>query len=103
MDNLIPGMILAEPIVNKDQEQILPAGASLTEYTITVLRKWDVQSVIIKDDTESTDSSLREKTHIQAVRRVEMRMRWKPGNPMEEEIYQLAIEHAERLLTKEEE
>jgi hypothetical protein len=101
VEDIRPGMILAEPIVNKHQKEVLPGGTKLTEYHTTFFKNCGIQFVAIDHDLEGVDSELNSEIRALATQRVEKRMGWKPCNPMEEEIYRLAIHHAERLLLEE--
>jgi hypothetical protein len=60
-----------------------------------------VQSPVITDAEEGSDSISSEELRRLTIQQVERRMRWKPSNPIEEEIFEMAIEQAKRLLVKE--
>jgi hypothetical protein len=53
---------------------------------------------MIVDDEGKIDSDPAAEIRRLAIKHVERRIRWKPGNPIEEEICQVAIEREERLL-----
>ena len=100
VENIKPGMLLAQPILNKYQKEIFPIGTKLTEYHRNFLKNSGVQCVVIDHKPESADSPPNTEVHPLAAQRVAKRIRWKPCNPMEEEIYQLALESAERALSE---
>ena len=60
-----------------------------------------VQSPVFTDAEEGSDSISSEELRRLTIQQVERRMRWKPSNPIEEEIFEMAIEQAKRLLVKE--
>ena len=99
VENIKPGMLLAEPVLNKHQREIFPSGTKLTEYHMNFFRNSGVQCVVIDREPEPVDSPPNSDNHPLAAQRVEKRIRWKPCNPMEEEIYQLALQFAEQALS----
>ncbi len=96
--DLKPGMILADPVVGKDGQESLPAGTKLTARHIAPLKTREVQSVMIDDDEGGIDPDRAGEIRRLAIKHVEARIRWKPCNPIEDEICQVAIEQEERLL-----
>ena len=103
VEEIKPGMILAKSIVDKNQREILSKGTKLTDYHKTLFKKWNLPHIIIEDDSEPVDSKSKGGIRDQAVQRVNKRIRWKPGHPIEEEIYEVAIQHAEHFLLNKEE
>jgi hypothetical protein len=100
VENIKPGMLLARPIVNKHQKEIFPIGTKLTEYHRTFFKNGGLQFVVIDHDSEPVDSTIDSESRALATQRVNKRIRWKPSNPMEEEIYQLALQSAEHSLSE---
>ena len=96
--NIKPGMLLAEPILNKHQREIFPIGTKLTEYHMTFFKNSGIQFVSIDHNVERVDSTPNSDMRALAIQHVDKRIRWKPCNPMEEEIYRLAIQRAEHSL-----
>ena len=100
VENIKPGMLLAEPVLNKHQREIFPIGTKLTEYHRNFFKNSGVQCVVIDHEPEPAHSPPNTEVHPLAAQRVDKRIRWKPCNPMEEEIYQLALQSAERALSE---
>ena len=100
--DLKPGMVVAEPIAGKNGQGDLPAGTTLTVQHITAMTG-RTDSAVVAEDPEGTGSSSTAERRGLAIEHVEKRMRWKPCTPFEEEIYQVAVEQAERLLMEEKE
>ena len=99
VENIKPGMLLAEPVLNKHQKEIFPSGTKLTEYHRNFFKNSGVQCVVIDHEQAPIDSQSNSNISPLAAQRVEKRIRWKPCNPMEEEIYQLALQFAEQALS----
>ncbi len=68
-------MILAEPIVNKHQKEILPSATKLTEYHTTFLKNCGIQFVAINHNLEVADSKSNSEIRALATQRVDRRMR----------------------------
>jgi len=96
--NITPGMLLAEPILNKHQKVIFQIGTNLTEYHMTFFKNSGIQFVVIDHNEERVDSTPNSDMRALAIQHVDKRIRWKPCNPLEEEIYRLAIQRAEHSL-----
>ena len=99
VENIKPGMLLAEPVLNKHQKEIFPSGTKLTEYHRNFFKNSGVQCVVIDHEQAPIDSQSNSNISPLAAQRVQKRIRWKPCNPMEEEIYQLALQFAEQALS----
>jgi hypothetical protein len=97
VEELNPGMVLAEPILNRAKKEVLSVGTTLTDSHVAAIKSWGLSFVTVQEETAL--SEIRPK----AVQRVKGRMRWEPSNPIEEEIYKIALQRAEDLLLKKEE
>ena len=99
VDQLKAGMILAEPVMNKNRskEEGLSAGTKLSEYHLAAIKTWGISSVAI--DEEIVGPEIKH----EAFQRVKGRMHWVPSHPIEEEIYKVALQRAEDLLSRKEE
>ena len=98
--NIKPGMLLAEPILNKQQREIFPTGTKLTQYHMTFFKNSGIQFVVIDQNVERPDSTPNSDMRALAIQHVDKRILWKPCNPLEEEIYRLAIQRAEHSLVE---
>jgi hypothetical protein len=94
---LKPGMVLAEPVGTKDGQKNLPPGTKLTPQHVTALNTWEIESVTIADDEGGGDSRSADEIRLLAIKQVNGRMRWKPSRPIEEEIWEAAVQRAEHL------
>jgi hypothetical protein len=94
---LKPGMVLAEPVGAKDGQKKVPPGTKLTAQQVTVLKTWDIESVTVADDEGGGDSRSADGIRLLAIKQVNGRIRWKPSHPIEEEIWEAAIQQGEHL------
>jgi len=56
IEELIPGMVLAEAVHNHQDQLLLDAGRKITEKTIRVFKSWGIRRVAVRlDPTEESD------------------------------------------------
>jgi hypothetical protein len=102
LDDMIPGMTLARPVINRFGQTMLQSGVILDERYIRLLRTWGIPSVeIITVDSSAaaaTDASkLHESLMPRAAAILSKCVQWQPGISIEEDLLnaaQLAIVHA---------
>jgi hypothetical protein len=99
VDKLKAGMILAEPLMNKDKskKEGLSIGTRLSDAHLAAIKTWGISSVAVDEGIDGPEIK-----H-EAFQRVKGRMHWVPSNPIEEEIYKVALQRAEDLLSRKEE
>lgn len=100
------GMILAESILNKQGQVLLPGGSPLKERHILMLKTWGIAGVVIQGGENDADADAdREPEYSEEVlalarTRVEQHWAWKPRNALENELYRLAVRRAAELTVK---
>jgi len=57
IDDLKPGMILAEPVYSHQDVLLLEAGAKLSKKNIRIFKSWGVDGVAIKGIFEGSDTT----------------------------------------------
>ena len=100
---LKPGMVLEEPVGTKDGQKTLLPGTKLNPQQVTALKASQIESVTVADDAEGDDSCSADEIRLMAIKEVNGRMRWKPSHPIEEEIWEAAVQQAERLFKEKKE
>lgn len=98
------GMVLAEAILNKQGQILLPGGSLLKERHILMLKTWGITGVVIQggDNDSDADSEPEYSEEILALARtrVEQHWAWKPRNALENELYRLAVRRAAELTVR---
>jgi hypothetical protein len=94
VDNLKPGMILAQPVYNHQEVLLLEAGAKISKKNIRIFRSWGVDGVAIKGVFEGFDYPVEE--HEASVKdTIEMELKQKFSDvlydPIMVEIYKAAF------------
>jgi hypothetical protein len=93
--NLEPGMILAEPVLNRFGQTLLSKGSTISPRHLTVLKTWGIQAVAIEKGGDPVKDPLLDKDiRNRALARIKKRLFWHPHSPIEEEIINLAIQQA---------
>lgn len=85
------GMIVAEPVINKFGQTLAPAGATLTEKHKTILRTWNIQSVVIKSDDQEEEVEISEELRSMAIEKLNTKMLWEPRNAIENNLFKIGI------------
>ncbi len=94
-ETLEPGMVLAEPVLNRMGQILLSKGSELSPRHLTVLRTWGISAVVIEgEETEGRDPIVDEAIQKRALTRIKMRLFWHPQSPLEKEIFDLAVQQA---------
>jgi hypothetical protein len=87
------GMELAEPIKNKYGQIMLAGNAKLEAKQKKMLKVWGISSVVIVANDEPLEQKIYDPGIIEKAKmKLNEKILWQPGNPFEEEIYQLALE-----------
>ncbi len=75
---------------------LLPAGAVIEAKHLRLLRTWGIQDVSLQsadDEMTDDDSEFSEEVRQLAEERLKARWRWSPRRPIEQELYDCALEH----------
>ena len=91
IDDLREGMVLAEPVVNKYGQTLIPSGAELSSKHVNLLRTWNIFHVSVKSDNEENVNEISEELRQLAKERLDKKTDWKPRNLSEKNILELAI------------
>jgi len=94
------GMVLAEPVLNRQGQTLLPAGTALTARHITVFKTWGIANAVIESGAgggKGPDAGMSKETVARAMARLNRRWLWKPRNAIEKEVYVLAVKRAAEL------
>jgi hypothetical protein len=94
-ETLEPGMVLAEPVLNRLGQILLSKGSVLSPRHLNVLKTWGISAAVIEGgEAERRDPILDEEIQKRALARIKRRLFWHPHSPLEEEIIHLAVQQA---------
>lgn len=92
IDTVEPGMVLAEPVLNKRGQMLLGSGATLTDRTVKTLKSSGVRSVIVQGE----DDTITEEDLACAEALLRGRMQWEVEHPQEEALFTEVVKHLAR-------
>ncbi|MBN8574867.1 MAG: hypothetical protein J0M05_13210 [Candidatus Kapabacteria bacterium] len=91
-DEIEQGMILAQPILNKFGQILLPANVELQKKHSQLLKTWGINSVSIKGvEGEDKEMEISEEMRALIEDTLKLKILWQPTNSFEKELYQLAF------------
>ncbi len=93
VDEIVPGMKLTDPVINRYGQVVLAAGIELQPHHIGRLKTWGVTLVSVVADGDEVSGYNQEILEL-AGERVRERLTWKPRNQLEKDIYNAAVEIA---------
>ena len=99
VDDLKPGMILAQPVYNHQEILLLEAGAKISKKNIRIFRSWGVDGVAIKGIFDGSDNPVEE--HEASVKdTIEMELKEKFSEVLDDPIMVEIYKAAFKQLTK---
>jgi hypothetical protein len=91
-DEIEQGMILAQPILNKFGQILLPANVELQKKHSQLLKTWGITTVTIKGGgDEDKEIEISEEMRALIEDTLKQKILWQPMNSFEKELYQLAF------------
>lgn len=101
LDDLKPGMVLAEPVYNFQGLLLLAAGATLYGKNIRLLRSWGVTKVCIEADADAEESGGRDfKSDLELQEKIKSSLMDKFAGLLEDHVMAAIMNAAEKVLNK---
>lgn len=86
------GMELAEPIFNNQGQTLLPAGITLNNNHLKILRSWNVLYIkIVTDGQDSEEINISPELLQYSRERISRIVNWIPNSEIEEELLEVAV------------
>jgi len=98
MDEVEPGMMLAEPVYNNSGQVLIGTDSELNHKLIKVLMTWNIRSVQIKDNSNEESNIISEEILSLAKQKVLERLNWEPRNTNEFDLVDTAVQFTAREL-----
>ncbi len=99
LDELKPGMILAEPVHNQSGSLLLDKEISLTKRRIWMLKTWGVDKVSVKGRT-TTDDKTTSEAERETQESIEKELRDKFEDTIDDPVMEIIMKAAARQLQK---
>ena len=100
LDELKPGMILAEPVRNQFGSLLLDKDTSLTKKRIWMLKTWGVDKVSVKGKAKEGYKTTIEETELKTKEAIEKELRAKFEDTTDDPIMETIMKAAARQLQK---
>ena len=97
LENIVEGMILSSPQINKYGQILLAKGTKLENNHIKILKTWGIDSVTIVDEgDEGAVSDHTQRVKVEIEKSLKVRMLFEPSNIYEVDMFRAAVEHKMR-------
>jgi hypothetical protein len=101
LEELEDGQILAEPLINRYGQTIMPAGAKLLKSYANKLKTWDITTIsIVVSQAEELDLNIPDEVVKSATEIFLSRCPWKPENNYEKELINIGIYYTAKQIMK---
>jgi len=99
LDELKPGMILAEPVHNQSGSLLLDKETSLTKRRIWMLKTWGIDKVSVKGRPKE-GGKITSETEIETQESIEKELRAKFEDTIDDPVMEMIMKAAARQLQK---
>jgi len=96
LDQALPGMVLAAPLLDAHGGMLLPPGSALTTATLAALRRRGVERCVVQVEADAVDPAVRERERAQQVARLQQLFRHQAGAPGGAALLQLLTDFRNR-------
>ena len=88
------GSVLAEPVINTYGQVLLPAGLTLEQKHVRVLKTWNVAEILVREpEADSAVPVVTDTVRALAEERLSHRLTWKPRNANEQDFVAMGVDH----------
>jgi hypothetical protein len=94
LEDLVEGMVTAEPVLNHLGQLLLGQGVTLSTRHLMVLKTWGIEKCLIEGGAETASPEISDVMSTQAWECVQERLYWEPRNIWEQELVQIAVHQA---------
>ncbi len=94
-------MVLADSVVNSYGQTLIGAGLTLSQKHIFMLKTWNVLKVRVKSENEEENEEIiSTDVKVRSEQWLKNRIKWKPDNKFEQDIYQMGILNRAKQMMK---
>ena len=92
LDNVEVGDVLTEPVMNSFNQVLIPAGATLSEKHINLLRTWSISSVCVQSSAvEEAVEEMTDELRAKYMQIFSERVGWEIENKYEQELWDMGL------------
>ena len=100
IEDLKPGMVLAQPVRNRQGVLLLEAGAKITKKNIRIFKSWGVSEIIIKGDPAKAENRIKP-TEIRVAESLELQLKERFSDVLDDPVMVEIYKAARNQLMKE--
>lgn len=100
IDELKPGMILAEPVYNQSGSLLLDRDTPLTKRRIWMLKTWGIDTVSLKGNKPDRESKTAIEAEFEAEKAIEKELKAKFKDTIDDPVMEMIMKAAARQLHK---
>ena len=95
IEEIVPGMVLGAPILNRYGQTLLAQGITIDEKHLLMFKTWGIRHISVEGpkDKDAKSVSINEDLLRLARMHVQKRMLWEISIPIEEDLFNTAAEH----------
>lgn len=87
IDEIMPGMILSEPVQNNFGQTMIPKDFKIEEKHLRLFKLWNVTGITIKKDGDDKKKEISPELIKKMKDKLESRMAWKSENSLENDFF----------------
>jgi hypothetical protein len=94
LEEILPGMVLGAPILNRYGQTLLASGIVIDEKHLLMFKTWGIKHVTIEGEPQKSaeESEISEDLINLAKNHIKKRLMWDNLNPLEEDLFNAAVE-----------
>jgi hypothetical protein len=96
LEQALPGMVLAAPLLDAHGGMLLPSGSALTSATLSALRRRGVERCVVQVAADAVDPAVRAREREQQLARLGQLFRHQAGHPGGAALLQLLTDFRNR-------
>lgn len=100
IDKIEDNMVLAEPVINKYKQTLIPSGAILFQRHKLLLKTWNIQTVRIKKDEMEKENDLNADLKQLSEQMLTSKMLWMPRIPVEWDLFNIGVLNTAKSISK---
>jgi hypothetical protein len=91
ISNVEEGMVLAESLTNSFGQILMPAGTTIKQNHLRVLKTWNIRSIKVKSEENEEDIVINKELIKLAQAEIAKRLNWLPKIEQEKELYRIGV------------
>ena len=102
IEEIVPGQVLGAPILNRYGQTLLATGIVIEEKHLLMFKTWGIKHITIEGPKKEVEEVIEISEDLLNLARnhIKKRMLWEPGSPIEEDLFEAAVERIIDIYSK---